>query len=300
MGELWRRLWYLLNRSRFERELREEMDAHRAMKGDAGPRFGNALRLREEAGDEWGWSWLDRLIQDLRFASRLLWRSPVFTVTAIAVLALGIGLNLAAFQVIDSIALSWLPVRAPETLVKLHRRSPVSTITSFSYPAFGFYRQDRSTLTGAMGVVSAGVTLAGDDTRTVEVQFVTPNYFSELGVMPLAGRLLDPRDEGANAGAVIVLGERLWRSRLGGNDSAIGRPLQVNGQSFTVVGVAADTFAGPGGGSAAAWIPIGQHRIAFPGSTILDDWTTDTVNFYGRVPEGTGVAAAEAELRAPL
>jgi predicted permease len=300
MGELWRRLWYLLNRSRFERELQEEMDAHRALKGASGPPFGNDLRLRDEAIDAWGWRWLERLTQDLRFASRLLWRSPVFTFTAIAVLALGIGLNLAAFQVIDSIALSWLPVRSPETLVNLHRRSPRSTITSFSYPAFDFYRHNGSSLTGAMGLVSAGVTLGGDDTRTIDAQFVTTNYFSELGVVPLAGRLLDPSDDGTNAGAVIVLSERLWRSRFGGEHSAIGRPLHVNGQPFTVVGVTADTFVGPGGGSAAAWIPIGQHRSAFPGSTLLDDWAADSISFYGRVREGQATAAAEAELRAAV
>ena len=82
MGELWRRLWYLLNRSRFERELRDEMAAHREMArltNPAGPRFGNALRLREEARDEWGWAWLDRFTQDLRFGARLLWRTPAFT-----------------------------------------------------------------------------------------------------------------------------------------------------------------------------------------------------------------------------
>src|SRR6185312_2090234 len=107
MGELWRRVWYLLNRSRLERELREEMEAHRAMKGDAGPRFGNDLRLREEAADAWGWAWLERLLQDVRFGLRLLRRAPAFTFTAIGVLALGIGVNLAAFQVFDAVALSW-------------------------------------------------------------------------------------------------------------------------------------------------------------------------------------------------
>jgi predicted permease len=300
MGELWRRLWYLLNRSRFERELREEMDAHRALKGASEPPFGNDLRLRDEAIDAWGWRWLERLTQDLRFAFRLLWRSPVFTITAIAVLALGIGLNLAAFQVIDSVALSWLPVRSPETLVNLHRRSPRSTTTTFSYPAFDFYRQNGSSLTGAMAVVSAGVTLGADDTRTIDAQFVTPNYFSELGAIPLAGRLLDPGDDGANSGAVIVMSERLWRSRFGGEPSLIGTPLDVNGQPFTVVGVTADSFVGPAGGSAAAWIPIGQHRIAFPGSTLLDDWGADSVAFYGRVREGQAPAAAEAELRAAV
>src|SRR4029077_3886446 len=116
-------------------ELHEEMEAHRAMKVDAGtpgPRFGNSLRLREEAQDQWGWAWLDRLSQDLRFAVRLLRRAPAFTLTAIAVLALGVGLNLAAFQVFDMVALSWLPIRAPETLVRVYRRGPGRTTTSFS------------------------------------------------------------------------------------------------------------------------------------------------------------------------
>src|SRR5688500_16290140 len=139
LGELWRRLWYYLNRSRFERELREEMDAHRAEKeaaGGRGPRFGNTLRLREEAADEWGWTWLDRLSQDLRFAVRLLRRAPVFTVTALSVLAVGVGLNLAAFQLFDAVALSPLPVRSPDSLVKLERHSSRGHSTTFFYPAF--------------------------------------------------------------------------------------------------------------------------------------------------------------------
>src|SRR6187455_3170887 len=101
MGEIWRRIWYFLNRARFERELRDEMDAHRSMMGQAGPRFGNELRLREEAADEWGWTWLDQLLQDLRFGSRLLRRTPAFTLTAVLVLSIGIGINLAAFQLFD-------------------------------------------------------------------------------------------------------------------------------------------------------------------------------------------------------
>ena len=169
-------------------------------------------------------------------------------VTAIAVLALGIGLNLAAFQVIDSVALSWLPIRSPETLVKLYRRSPAEHQHLVLLSGIRLLSAHGVAL-GAMATVSGAVTVGDDDARTIDAQFVTPNYFSELGAVPLAGRLLDPSDEGANADAVIVLSERLWRSRFGGEPSMIGRPLQVNGQPFTVVGVAADTFVGPGGRS---------------------------------------------------
>ncbi|HVH56786.1 MAG TPA: ADOP family duplicated permease [Vicinamibacterales bacterium] len=296
MGELWRRLWYLLNRARFERELREEMDAHRAMKRETEPRFGNSLRLREEAADEWGWAWLDRLTQDLRFACRLLWRAPAFTLTAISVLALGVGVNLAAFQVIDSVALSWLPVRSPETLVRLYRRSPQGTSTAFSFPAFAFYRQNASSLKSAIALVGGGVTF-GDENRRGDAEFVTANYFSDLGATPLAGRLLDSRDEAADADAVIVLSERAWASTLGGERAAIGRPLRVNGRPFTLVGVVPRSFVGLEDRTADAWIPLVQHRAAFPGSTLLEDWRSDAVRFFARVHDLTAAGAAQEELR---
>jgi len=297
MGEIWRRLWYLLNRSRFERELQEEMEAHRDQAGNSGAPFGNMRRLRDEARDQWGWGWLDALTQDLRFATRLLWRSPAFTVTAIVVLSLGVGLNLAAFQLIDLIALSWLPVRSPETLVKLHHRNPRGMGTSFSYPAFDFYRTHvGSSLVAPMGLVDGDVILQDDESQRVNAEFVTGNYFSELAAPPLAGRLLDQRDDTMSAPAVIVLSEMLWRARLGGDPTVVARPLRVNGQPFTVVGIASRMFLGIGDETASAWIPITQHRLAFPGSRLLEDWTTAPVRFYARLRDGIGATAAEAEL----
>jgi predicted permease len=298
MGELWRRVWYLLNRSRFRRELRDEMEAHRDMAGANGARFGNSLRLADEAGDEWGWGWLDRLDQDLRFAGRLWLRAPAFTATAVSVIAVGGGVTLAAFQILDCIALSWLPVRSPETLVTIYRRSPRGTSTSFSYPAFDFYRRTATSLAGAMATVHGSVTLGDDETRRIDAEFVSATYFSELGGSPLAGRLLDVNDEASGAEAALVLSEEIWRGRFGGDPSLVGRPVNLNGRPFTVAGIVPRTFTGVDDPRPAAWIPISHHRTAFPGSRLLDDWGNGPVRFFARVGAGAATrAAAEAELR---
>jgi predicted permease len=296
MSEWWRRLWFLLNRARFERELREEMEAHRAQMTEAGAPFGNALRLRDEAVDAWGWRWLDRLIQDVRFGTRLLWRAPAFTLTAVAVLALGVGVNLAAFQVFDRLALSPRPVRDAHTLVNLYRRSPTSTTTTFSYPAFDFYRRHASRLAGAMALVPAEVAIGDDESRHVSAAFVTGNYFHEMGAVPVAGRLLEPADERPDAPPVVAVGEDLWRAALSADDRVVGRVLLVNGRPFTVAGIVPRTFVGVGSPTTAIWIPIARHGATFPGSTLLEDWSGGAVQFYGRVPDGDP-AAAEAELR---
>src|SRR5687767_11531723 len=113
-----RRIWYLLNRRRFERELEREMAAHRAAMAEP-HRFGNTLRLRERAADEWGWRWLDELSLDLRYGARQLARAPGFAATAILTLTLGIGATTAIFSVVNSLLLKPLPVRDPDRLAIL-------------------------------------------------------------------------------------------------------------------------------------------------------------------------------------
>ena len=297
MGELWRRIWFLLNRRRFERELREEMDAHRAMMRAGGAPFGNSLRLRDEAVDAWGWRWLERLQQDVRFGIRLLWRSPAFTATAVIVLSLGVGVNLAAFQVFDRLALAPRPVREPETLINLYRRSPGSTTTTFSFPAFDFYRTHATRLRSPIARVSTTVSVGDEEGRRVRATFVTGNYFGEMGGTPLLGRLFDPGDERLDVPPIVAFSEDFWRSALGSDAGVIGRVARVNGRPFTVVGIVPRTFVGLDDPSPALWMPVTQHGAAFPGSRLLADWTGGTVEFYGRVPAGVSAAAVEGDLR---
>src|SRR5437868_1844311 len=102
MRKLFRHIGFLFNRRRLERELAEEMEVHREMMpAERRQHFGNAARLREDAREAWSWPWLDQLWQDLCYGARVLVRAPGFTVGAVAVLALGVGVNLAEFQIFD-------------------------------------------------------------------------------------------------------------------------------------------------------------------------------------------------------
>src|SRR5580658_7015878 len=123
MGEIFRRIRYLINRRRFDAELESDMEFHREMAARAGrSNFGNTLRMREQAREAWGWTWLDRLFQDLRYGVRILAHSPGFTIMAVLVLAIGIGVNVSAFSLFNMLALKPLPVRDPGSLVSLDRR----------------------------------------------------------------------------------------------------------------------------------------------------------------------------------
>src|SRR5215469_13426547 len=106
MHELFRRLYYLINRRRLDAELQNDMEFHREMAARAGnANFGDTLRLREQAYEAWGWTWLDRLMQDLLFGMRILGRSPGLPLVAVLVLAIGLGVNVSAFSLFNMVAL---------------------------------------------------------------------------------------------------------------------------------------------------------------------------------------------------
>src|SRR5215469_792321 len=183
MGELWRKVWYLLNRRRMLEALRDEMEFHREMAERAGAErkaFGNPVLLREQAREAWGWTWIDRLLQDVRFGMRTLVRSPGFSAAAVMVLAVGIGVNVAAFGLFNMFVLKPLPVRDPDTLVRLERIAPGSFASSVAYPSILFYRNHAKTLSEVLASTDREVLLE-EDSKPVRARFVTGNFFHELG-----------------------------------------------------------------------------------------------------------------------
>jgi predicted permease len=300
MSEIFRRLSYLLNWRQKESELADEMEFHREMSARAGHKnFGNTLRLREESAEAWGWIWLDRLAQDLRFAARLWLRSPGFTITAVLVLAIGIGVNISAFTFFDAVALKPLPVADAERVVRLERRSPANSTSEMAYPSFLFYREHAKTLTASIAVLGIPPVQIDDDLQPTSASFATANYFSELGTPALYGRMFDPvTDDRSAAPPVVLLSYGLWQQRFGGDPGVIGRVIRLDKKPFTVIGITPATFASLGGQTPALWMPIAQQPYLVEHSKILEDWNSSSIRMWGKLAPGADIKVATQELRA--
>ncbi|MBC8164808.1 MAG: ABC transporter permease, partial [Bryobacteraceae bacterium] len=299
MTEIFRRLRYLLHRRRFDQELSDDMEFHREMAAREGRKnFGNTLLLREEAREAWGWTWIDRLGQDLRYAVRLLLKSPGFTVAAVLMLAIGIGVNVAVFGFFDLIVLRPLDVRDPETLLRFHRRAPQGYAYAMPYPEMAFFSRHSRTLSAVLGLNHTRLSMDGEEKQVVG-HFVTANFFSELGIGASLGRMLDAgRDEASDSEPVVVLAHGFWQRHFGADPLVIGRTVHLNGKPATVIGVAPVHFSGLSMGEPAVWSPITQQPYFAKGSVLLTDVSVEGsgVRMWGRLQAGQVPKAAEAEL----
>ena len=299
MNNLFRRIRYLLNRSRFDRELADDIEFHREMAAHAGNKnFGNTLRLREEARDAWGWTWIDRFAQDLRFTVRMLRNSPGFTAAAVLMLALGIGVNVAAFGFFNLMLLRPLPVRHPETILHFQRRSPQNAADNFPYPEFAFFQEHSQSLSAVLALSFDKLSMDGEE-KPLNAHFVTSNFLTELGAEPALGRMLDPaRDEAVGAPPAAVLSYGFWQRRFGADPSVAGRTLRLDGKPVTVIGVAGSGFSGLGLGTPDLWVPISQQPYFSSGGQSLTDFSERViqVQMWGRLRPGLNPKAAEDEL----
>src|ERR1017187_7862897 len=258
MNEFFRRIRYLLNRRRFDRELASDMEFHRKMAG-TDRSFGNTLRLREDARQAWGWMWIDSLAQDLRYAARTLRKSPVFTLAAVLVLATGIGMNVTAFGLFGLMGLKPLPVRAPGTILQFHRSSSKGSASLVTYPAVAFYGEHSTKLSALMAASGGGLTFE-NDASPIGARFVTANFFTELGAGAALGRVLNPVwDDGVGAAPAVVLDYRFWQRRFTSNPSVSGRTSRLSRMPAPVFVVAAEKFTGLHSGGSDICLPIARQ-----------------------------------------
>jgi predicted permease len=188
------------------------------------------------------------MLNDLRYATRTLRQSPGFAITAIASIALGIGANSAIFSLADALLLRPLPVKNASQVVTLRSRTPSGSLGDISYPDFADFRDHNRSFDGLLAYQVAPCGVAADLHGQAQLRFgfqVSGNFFRVLGVDPQLGRGFKPEeDQVPGRDAVIVLGNAYWKSDFGGDVSAIGRHIQVNGIDFTIIGVAPESFTG--------------------------------------------------------
>ncbi len=305
--ELFRRLTYLLTHRRRARELEAEMSFHREMKQQASAdpaaarrAFGNPTLLREQAREAWGWTWIDRLIQDLSYAFRTLRRSPGFTVTAILVLAVGLGVNIIAFSLFNMMILQYIPVRDPASIVRLQRRSPDASTNTIAYASMAFYRDHTRTLSAVMGTMGVPGQQFEQDSQPLASSFVTPNYFSELGTRPALGRLFDPvQDAQPSAPPSVILSNTFWQHRFNADPSIVGKVVHINQKPATVIGVLPYAFVALGRAHPDVWLPMPQIGYFVQGNTTLTDpdGNSGAVEMWGRLAPGVTPKVAEQELK---
>src|SRR6185437_14650282 len=224
---------------------RSANEARRAVRLERGS-FESAKELVRTARWE---SLLETFWQDVRYALRMLRKSPAFTAVAVLTLALGIGANTAIFTVLDGLILRDLPVPHPEQLVRFGAHTPGDDYASVSLPMFEEIMRDQDVFSGAFAIEGGPLmnVEANGELLRAKVDPVSGTYYSLLGAAPEIGRLIEPADVNLNSAEpaqVAVLGYAFWQRQYGGAKEVIGKTLKIENVPFIIIGVARKEFSG--------------------------------------------------------
>jgi predicted permease len=257
---------------------------------------------------------LMRLREGIRYALRQFAHAPGFTTTGILTLALGIGATTAIFTLVHAVLLKSLPVAKPS---ELYRVGDVENCcvngglqddwSLFSYDKYRTFREGTSGFVelagfqagrGLIGVRRNGSNQPAESQRS---EYVSGNYFSMFGIGPYAGRVINAHDDRKGAEPVAVMSYRVWQQKYGQDPSVIGGSFTMNGQPFTVVGIAPPGFFGDRlESSPAFWIPLATEPLINGPSSILDFPEQDWLNVIGRLAPGANVKSIEARMQVEL
>lgn len=285
--KLIRRLHYWLHRDEYERDLREEMEEHRRLRGDASV-TSTAFHM-EAARAVWIPPRLESIRQDLRYGARQLGHNRLFTVVSIAGLAFAIGLNTAVFSVMEAVFLRPLPVKDGDRVVRIVRLGRDDrTSVLFSESELRHYRESGS-LEDATGFATDDRLIAEWPQATAPramAAFVMPDFFAMLGGQVLQGRLLRADDTETTA----LITESAWKRRLGGRPDVVGGKLLLNGFPFTIAGVVADKSIAIVDRSVDVVLPFRSTALL----QFAD--AKDRMLLLGKVAPGIGIEQAQAAL----
>jgi putative ABC transport system permease protein len=264
VGSVLRRLLFFFHRNQFDRDLQDELRFHEEMKAQAltdaegigadealaaaRRRIGNPLRLREQSREQWTFATVETFAQDVWYALRLMRRDPAYTVTALATLALGIGLNTAIFSVAYGVLWRPLPYPDPDRLVIFSSAQQTETgVKTFWTWAPVSYEALRSRLTtldhlAAYSSIDAQLTGRGEPQQLRAVD-VSPNFFDTLGITPARGRAFLAGAAAPDDDRSVIVSDRLWRTSLKADPAIVGRSVTIDGLPRTLVGVLPPDFS---------------------------------------------------------
>ena len=266
--------------------------------------FGGVDQIKESYRDRRGVPIVETTLQDVRFAIRVLRRSPVYTSVVVLTLAIGIGANTAIFSLVDAVLIKLLPVNHPEQLVAIETFTQRGERNNFSYPLFEQLRDRTQTFKGVFAAIDGtkNTEMIGPGSNTqplpVEVQLVSGEYFPVLGVNAITGRTLTIEDNKVpGAHPVAVINYAFWRNKLGGDDSIVGKSITLKNQPFTVVGVTPPDFFGESVGRAPdVWVPLMMQPKFDRDESYLGFPNMGWLRVMARLEPGTSPQQAQAAL----
>ena len=251
-------------------------------------------------------------MRNIKLAFRTLFKTPFVTTVAALSLALGIGANTAIYSLFDEMLRRPLPVFEPQRLVNVAAPGVMNGSTScnqsgncdqiWSYPMFRDLEKNPGQLSGLAGHVGFGANLKFGDRVPIEAQatYVTGGYFPVLGIQPALGRLLTPADDQTpGAHYVTVISHAYWETHLGKDPGVVGKPLMVNGQNLTIVGVAPPGFDGTTLGSKPyVFVPLSMRGVLIPGWRGFENRRQYFIYAFGRLKPGVTMEQAKSAINA--
>jgi len=186
---------------------------------------------------------METILQDIRYGFRMLRKSPGFTAVAILTLALGIGANTAIFSVVNGVLLNALPYPQPQQLVALYQRTNEFNESSIPYPNFLDWQRDNRTFAAMAAYRSEDFNLTGmGESERLKGGMVSADFFSIFGVKPAVGQLFTKQEDELGAGPVALISAGFWKRKFGSSPDAVGKSLDLNDKSYTIVGVIPASF----------------------------------------------------------